>query len=123
MAKASAPIDTRFDVVDDLLEGLDVADDQAGRINARLARLLVDDDVLRTIRLDCGIAQKAVAADLGVTASAIAQLEARSLDTVQLGTLRRYVEALGYQLAVTLAPLEPSPRQGRRSRRAAPSNR
>jgi hypothetical protein len=40
---------------------------------------------------------KAVTADLGVTASANAELEARSLDTVQLGTLRRYVDALGYE--------------------------
>ena len=74
-----------------------------------LARLLADDDVLRGIRLECGIAQKAVAADLGVTASAIAQLEARSPDTVQLGTVRRYFEALGYELTVSLVPMS-SPR-------------
>ncbi|MBI4884031.1 MAG: helix-turn-helix transcriptional regulator [Actinobacteria bacterium] len=110
MAKASTPIDTRFDIVDDLLDGVDVSDDQMARINAHLARLLADDDVLRAIRIECGIAQKAVAADLGVTASAIAQLEARSLDTVQLGTVRRYFEALGYELTVSVAPLETSPR-------------
>jgi len=106
MAKALSLIDTRFDVVDDLLEGLDVPDDQMARIDAHLARLLADDDVLRAIRLECGTAQKAVAAELGVTASAIAQLEARSLDTVQLGTVRRYFEALGYRLTVGLVPLE-----------------
>jgi hypothetical protein len=110
MAKASAPIDTRFDVVDDLLDGLEVPDDQMARINAHLARLLTDDDVLRAVRLDCGVAQKAVAVDLGVTASAVAQLEARSLDTVQLGTVRRYFEALGYELTVSLAPLKASSR-------------
>lgn len=123
MAEASAKTDTRFDVVDDPLDGLDVADDQMARINAHLARLLADDDVLRAVRLDCGIAQKAVANDLGVTASAIAQLEARSLDTVQLGTLRRYFEALGYQLAVSLAPLDTTPRRGVRKRRSAVSTR
>lgn len=110
MAKTSSPIDTRFDVVDDLLDGLDVSDDQMARINAHLTHLLADDDVLRAVRLACGIAQKAVAADLGVTPSAIAQLEARSLDTVQLGTIRRYFEALGYELTVGLAPLKDSSR-------------
>ena len=114
MAKTSTPIDARFDVVDGLLDGFDLPDDQMARINARLARLLADDDVLRAVRQECGIAQKAVAADLGVSASAIAQLEARSLDTVQLGTVRRYFEALGYELTVSLAPLETAPRIGRR---------
>lgn len=121
MAKASTPIDTRFDVVDDLLDGLDVPDDQMARINAHLARLLADDEVLRAVRLECGVAQKVVAADLGVTASAIAQLEGRSLDTVQLGTVRRYFEALGYELTVSLAPLNASRRQGGRNRKAAAS--
>lgn len=114
MTKASAPIDTRFDVDDDLLDGLDVPDAQLARINAHLTRLLADDDVLRTVRLECGVAQKAVAADLGVTASAIAQLEARSLDTVQLGTVRRYFEALGYELTVGLAPTNASTRHDSR---------
>ena len=114
MAKATVPIDTRIHVVDDLLDGLDVPDDQMARINAHLARLLADDDVLRAVRLECGVAQKAIAADLGVTASAIAQLEARSLDTVQLGTVRRYFEALGYELTVSLAPLQSSTQAGHR---------
>lgn len=123
MAKTSAPIDTRFDIVDDLLDGLRIPDDQMARINAHLARLLADDDVLRAVRLECGIAQKTVAADLGVTASAIAQLEARSLDTAQLGTLRRYFEALGYELTVSLAPLDTSRRHSGRNRKAAASGR
>ena len=114
MAKASAPIDTSFDVVDDLLDGLDVPDDQMARINAHLTRLLADDDVLRAVRLQCGVAQKEVAAELGVTASAIAQLEARSLDTVQLGTVRRYFEALGYELSIGVVPLEISSRHDSR---------
>ena len=114
MTKATVPIDRRFDVVDDLLDGLDVPDEQMARINAHLARLLADDDVLRAVRLECGVAQKALAADLGVTASAIAQLEARSLDTVQLGTVRRYFEALGYELTVSLAPMKASNRQASR---------
>ena len=104
MTKAPVSTDTRFGIVGELFDGLDVSADQMDRINAHLARLLADDDVLRAVRLECGIAQKAVAADLGVTASAIAQLEARSLDTVQLGTIRRYFEALGYELNMSLVP-------------------
>ena len=114
MAQGPTPIDTRFDVVDDPLQGLDVPDDQMARVNARLARLLAEDDVLRAIRRECGIAQKDVAADLGVTASAIAQLEARSLDTVQLGTVRRYFEALGYELTFSLTRIEATTRHDNR---------
>ena len=106
MAKTSTAVDTRFDVVDDLLDGFEVADDQMASIDAHLARLLSEHDVLRAIRIECGIAQKAIASDLGVTASAIAQLEARSLDTVQFGTVRRYFEALGYRLTIGLVPNE-----------------
>jgi hypothetical protein len=47
-----------------------------------------------------------VSANRGLAASAIAQLEARSLHSVQLGTVRRYFEALGYELAVSVAPIE-----------------
>jgi hypothetical protein len=123
VVKATAPIDTRFEVVDDLLDGLDVPNDQMVRINAHLARLLADDDVLRTVRLECGVAQKAVAADLGVTASAVAQLEGRSLDTVQLGTVRRYFEALGYEFRVSLVPFDRSRRRTGRNRRVAAPGR
>lgn len=104
MVQARTPIDTTFEIVDDLLDGLVVSDEQMERINAHLARLLADDDILRTVRLELGVSQKAVASDLGVTASAIAQLEARSLDTVQLGTIRRYFDALGYSMNVSLVP-------------------
>ena len=51
-----------------------------------------------------GVPQKDVASELGVTASAIAQLESRSLEAVQLGTLRRYFDALGLTMNVTVKP-------------------
>ena len=93
MARKSSPAtpDTRFDEVDDPLDGLDVEDSELARINDRLATLFDGDDALRSIRTMCGVAQKDVAADVGVTASAVAQLESRDLDTAQLGTVRRYL--------------------------------
>jgi transcriptional regulator with XRE-family HTH domain len=66
--------------------------------------LLADDDVLREVRNLLGVPQKEVASELGVTASAIAQLESRSLEAVQLGTLRRYFDALGLTMKVTVEP-------------------
>ena len=54
-----------------------------------------------------GVPQKDVASELGVTASAIAQLESRSLEAVQLGTLRRYFDALGLKMKITVESTSP----------------
>ena len=96
-----------FEEVGDVLEGLEVADDQLARINARVDRLLADDDVLREVRNLMGVPQKDVASELGVTASAIAQLESRRLEAVQLGTLRRYFAALGLKMKITVESTSP----------------
>ena len=93
-----------FEEVGDVLEGFEIADDQLARINGRVERLLADDDVLREVRNLMGVPQKDVASELGVTASAIAQLESRSLEAVQLGTLRRYFDALGLTMNVSVEP-------------------
>lgn len=97
-----------FEEVGDVLEGFEVADAQLARINGRVERLLADDDVLREVRNLLGVPQKKVASELGVTASAIAQLESRSLESVQLGTLRRYFDALGFSMKVTVEPASPA---------------
>ena len=101
-AKVTPSVD--FEEVGDVLEGFEIADDQLARINSRVERLLADDDVLREVRNLMGVPQKDVASELGVTASAIAQLESRSLEAVQLGTLRRYFDALGLKITVTVEP-------------------
>jgi DNA-binding XRE family transcriptional regulator len=102
---SSTTIDTSFEEVDDILDGIDVDDSALARINERLATLFDGDDALRSIRTLCGVAQKDVAADVGVTASAVAQLESRDLDNAQLGTVRRYFAALGYELQVGVVPI------------------
>ena len=106
IAKTSATIDTRFEVVDDLFDGLDVSSAQLSRIDGLVERLLDADDTLRSIRTLCGVAQKDIASELGVSASAVAQLESRDLDTTQLGTLRRYFSALGYDLTISVTPVK-----------------
>jgi predicted transcriptional regulator len=83
------PTSVDFEVVGGVLEGIEVADDQLARIHCRVGRLLADDDVLREVRNLMGVPQRDVASELSVTASAIAQLESRSLEAVQLETLRR----------------------------------
>ena len=96
------PTSVDFEEVGDVLEGFEIAAEQLARINGRVERLLADDDVLREVRDLIGLPQKDVASELGVTASAIAQLESRSLESVQLGTLRRYFDALGLKMKVTV---------------------
>ncbi len=109
MARKSSPttIGTSFEEVDDILQGINVGDSELARINSRLATLFDGDDALRSIRALVGVAQKDVASDVGVTASAVAQLESRDLDTAQLGTVRRYFAALGYELKIGVVPIEP----------------
>ncbi|MDZ7732651.1 MAG: helix-turn-helix transcriptional regulator [Acidimicrobiia bacterium] len=84
----------------------DLVDDdaQAERIRDRASELLREDAALKGVRLAAGIPQKDVAADLSVSPSAVSQLEARDLAEIQLGTLTRYFEALGYDLELTLTP-------------------
>ena len=98
------PTSVDFEEVGDLLDGVDLADEQLARINRCLDLLLADDDVLREVRNLLGVPQKDVASELGVTASAIAQLESRGLECVQLGTLRRYFDALGLTMKATVEP-------------------
>jgi DNA-binding XRE family transcriptional regulator len=106
IGKTSATIDTRFEVVDDLFDGVDVFSAQRSRIDALVGRLPDTDDTLRSIRALCGVAQKDIASELGVSASAVAQLESRDLETTQLGTLRRYFSALGYDLTISVTPVQ-----------------
>ena len=108
MDAKALPTSVDFEKVGDVLEGFEVAGDQLARINRRVDRLLADDDVLREVRNLLGVPQKEVASELGVTASAIAQLESRGLESVQLGTLRRYFAALGLKMKVTVESASPA---------------
>lgn len=76
------------------------------RIDARVEDLLKADVAIKQIRLATGVAQVAVAEAMGVSKSAVAQLEGRDVDSIQVGTLNRYFAALGYRLHFDLEPLD-----------------
>ncbi len=58
---------------------------------------------LRTLRKSLGITQVQLAARLGVSQIRISQIENGRLEKFELGTLIRYVEALGGELEVGVA--------------------
>jgi DNA-binding XRE family transcriptional regulator len=83
-----------------------VTPDERRRIDERVARLIAADAAIKDIRLACGVAQTAVADAMGVSKSAVAQLEGRDIDSIQVGTLGRYFAALGYRVHIELEPID-----------------
>lgn len=94
----------------ELLEGHpfdDLVDpDERARIDARVARLVAADASIKDVRTAIGVAQCDVAAAMGVSASSVAQLEGRELESIQFGTLGRYFAALGYRVHIELEPID-----------------
>ena len=94
----------------DLLEGdpfdAMVSDAERHRIDARVRDLVAADAAIKDVRLACGVAQKAVAESMGVSKSAVAQLEGRDIVSIQFGTLNRYFNALGYRVRVDLERID-----------------
>ena len=74
--------------------------ERRARIEAETERLHAEYCTLRDIRRALNLTQSAVAADMGVAQATIAQLERR--DDWLLSTVRRYVEAAGGRLTVTV---------------------
>lgn len=70
-------------------------------IAAETDRLQAEYYTLKEIRCALNRTQSAVAADMGVAQATIAQLEGR--DDWLLSTIRRYVEAAGGELTITVA--------------------
>lgn len=62
-------------------------------------------------RQEAGLTQAELASRLGVSQAQVARVEKRGYDSYTLGTLRRYVAALGegYVVEVTLRRPEPEP--------------
>jgi predicted transcriptional regulator len=83
-----------------------VTADEKQRIEAHVAGLVGADAAIKDIRLAIGVAQTAVADAMGVSKSAVAQLEGRDIDSIQVGTLNRYFAALGYRLQFELEPID-----------------
>jgi len=83
----------------DPFEGL-ATDEQQRRIDARVEQLVAADAAIKDIRLACGVAQQDVARRMGVTKSAVVQLEGRDIESMQIGTLNRYFAALGFRVRI-----------------------
>lgn len=83
-----------------------VTPEEKRRIDAIVARLLDADAAIKAVRLACGVAQTTVAETMGVSKSAVAQLEGRDIESIQVGTLNRYFEALGYRVHFELEPID-----------------
>lgn len=83
-----------------------VTDEELSRINARVEELVAADAAIKEIRLACGVPQQDVARRMGVSKSAVAQLEGRDIESMQLGTLNRYFAALGFRVRIDLERVE-----------------
>jgi predicted transcriptional regulator len=83
-----------------------VTSDEKQRIDERVAGLIDADSAIKSFRLAIGLAQTTVANAMGVSKSAVAQLESRDIEAIQIGTLNRYFAALGYRLHLELEPID-----------------
>lgn len=86
---------------DDLVDA-----DERHRIDERVALLVEADAAIKEVRLALGVAQTEVAEAMGVTKSSVAQLEARDIETIQMGTLNRYFGALGFKVHIELERID-----------------
>lgn len=84
------------------------------QVEERLAAINIAQD-LAALRVSRGLSQTQLAAQLGITQSAIAQLEAAQPKNVELRTLVRVATALGAQVEVAIRP-QPAPRRPRTGR-------
>lgn len=68
-------------------------------------KVLTDEMVLETglqiLREELNISQKVLARSLGITQPAVTQIEQRGND-IKLATLKRYIEAMGGKLSLTV---------------------
>jgi DNA-binding XRE family transcriptional regulator len=79
---------------------------ERARIDERVAQLVAADAAIKDVRTAIGIAQCDVAKAMGVSASSVAQLEGRDIESIQFGTLGRYFAALGYRVHIELESID-----------------
>ncbi len=95
-----------FEEVDDIFDGLDLSQAERSQIEDRTAGLLALDACLKSLRVAAGVRQTDVARAMDVTKSAVSQLETRGMLEAKLSTLTRYFAGLGYQMEITLTPID-----------------
>lgn len=88
------------------------------KVDEELAAINVSQDLI-ALRKARGLSQRQLAAQLGVTQSAIAQLESAEPRNLELLTLVRAATALGGRVDVSIRPRSTPRRVGRRLRKPA----
>lgn len=85
--------------IDDILAERPV---DRGRVEAHKARMLSEVRAyrLRELREDAGLTQAQVAERIGVGQRQVSKIEHGDLDTAKIGTIRRYLEAVGGSLSL-----------------------
>lgn len=75
---------------------------ERGRVEAYKARMLSDvrGHRLRELRKTVGLTQRRMAVSIGVGQRQISKIEHGQLDEVKLGTLRKYIDAIGGELVI-----------------------
>lgn len=85
--------------IDDILAERPV---DRGRVEAHKARMLSEVRAyrLRELREDAGLTQAQVAERIGVGQRQVSKIEHGDLDAAKIGTIRRYLEAVGGSLSL-----------------------
>ena len=85
--------------IDDILAERPV---DRGRVEAHKARMLSEVRAyrLRELREDAGLTQAQVAERIGVCQRQVSKIEHGDLDAAKIGTIRRYLEAVGGSLSL-----------------------
>ena len=84
--------------LDDVLDGL--PSERGARVEARADEIHQEYLTLKKLRAHMELTQTALARTMGVAQATIAQLEQRN--DIRVSTLRKYVEALGGTLSITV---------------------
>lgn len=82
---------------DSLVEGLSA--EQQTRIEQHAKMLVAEYELLKALRKDLGLSQQELASVMGIRQASLSKIE--NQDDMLIGTLRRYIEALGGELEIT----------------------
>lgn len=88
--------------LDDYLAKRGVSDESRERINAHAAEMLseVRAHKLRELREQLELTQEQVADRIGVGQRQVSKIERGDIDNARVGTIRRYLEAVGAEFSV-----------------------
>ena len=83
--------------IDDILAERSV---DRSQVEAHKARMLAEVRAYRELRENAGVTQAQLAERIGVGQRQISKIEHGDLDTAKIGTIRRYLEAIGGSLSL-----------------------